>query len=159
MQIAPFCTATGLSRDTVRFYIKRGLLTPSFNASNGYADFDHDQVERALVIKTSQALGFTLKEIATLSAEWEAVGDDPQWQLKLMQERLASLDAQAKKLRALRSYFAAKISWLEAGVDAPYPLVPKSLRANGATECRASAIKPRAASPETKAHRGSMRSR
>lgn len=159
MQIATFCTATGLSRDTVRFYIKRGLLTPSFNASNGYADFDHDQVERALVIKTSQALGFTLKEISTLSAEWEAVGDDLQWQLKLMQERLASLDAQAKKLRALRGYFAAKISWLAAGTDAPYPLVPKSLRVAGAAECRASAIKPQAASQETTARRVSRLSR
>lgn len=146
MQIAAFCTATGLSRDTVRFYLKRGLLAPTFNAANGYADFDQAQVERALVIKTSQALGFTLKEIATLSAEWEAVGDDVQWQLRLMHERLAALDAQARKLRALRSYFAAKIRWLEAGAEAPHPQLPRSLGMGDAAECRASAIKPQAAS-------------
>lgn len=147
MQIAAFCTATGLGRDTVRFYLKRGLLTPTFNGGNGYADFDEAQVERALVIKASQALGFTLKEIATLSAEWEAVGNDVQWQLRLMQERLASLDAQAKKLRAMRSYFLAKIRWLEAGAAGPYPQLPMSLRTSEASECRATAMKPRAASP------------
>lgn len=155
MQIAAFCTATGLGRDTVRFYLKRGLLTPTFNGNNGYADFDDAQVERALVIRASQALGFTLKEIITLSAEWEAVGDDLQWQLRLMQERLASLDTQAKKLRAMRSYFLAKIRWLEAGAKGPYPQLPMSLRNSDATECRATAMKPQAASPETKARRGS----
>lgn len=135
MRIAEFCTSTGLSRDTVRFYVKRGLLTPEINTGNGYADFDGAQVERALVIKTSQALGFTLKEIAALSAEWEAVGNDVQWQLKLMRERLVGLDAQAQKLRSLRSYFASKIRWLEAGADAPYPDLPKSLRVGRASAC------------------------
>lgn len=143
MRIAEFCTATGLSRDTVRFYIKRGLLTPEINTGNGYADFDAAQVERALVIKTSQALGFTLKEIATLSAEWQAVGNDVQWQLKLMRERLAGLDAQAQKLRSLRRYFASKIRWLEAGSDAPYPPLPKSLRVDSGSACVPAKARPR----------------
>lgn len=135
MRIAEFCTATGLSRDTVRFYVKRGLLTPVINALNGYSDFDGAQVERALVIKTSQALGFTLKEIAALSAEWEAVGKDVQWQLKLMRERLAGLEVQAQKLHSLKGYFESKIRWLESGPDAPYPALPESLRVTTASGC------------------------
>ena len=138
MLIAAFCTATGLSRDTVRFYIRRGLLKPTINSANGYADFDELQVERALIIKTSQALGFTLKEIAALSAEWEALGHDRQWQLRLMRERLASLDEQARKLRSLRRYFVDKIRWLEDGATAPYPTLPKSLHAGRSTACTSS---------------------
>ena len=55
MLIKGFCEATGLSRDTVRFYVRRGLLSPAIGsgAGNRYQVFDAAQVERAKVIKAA----------------------------------------------------------------------------------------------------------
>jgi len=123
MLIAEFSKATGLGRDTVRFYIKRGLLTPQVGVSgtNRYQSFDAGQVERALVIREAQSLGFTLREISTLSDEYERVGMTLARKAELMRERLAEVDAQAAKLRRLRRYFALKLEWLEAGAEGEPP--------------------------------------
>lgn len=123
MLIAEFSKATGLGRDTVRFYIKRGLLTPQVGVSgtNRYQSFDAQQVERALVIREAQSLGFTLREISALSDEYERVGMTLARKAELMRERLAEVDAQAAKLRRLRRYFAAKLEWLEAGAEGEPP--------------------------------------
>jgi len=129
MLIAEFAKATGLGRDTVRFYIKRGLLTPQVGVSgtNRYQSFDAQQVERALVIREAQSLGFTLREIGTLSDEYERVGMTLARKAELMRERLAEVDEQAAKLKRLRRYFAAKLEWLEAGAEGEPPafLKPK----------------------------------
>ena len=62
MQIGEIAAATGISRDTLRFYEKRGLLAARRGA-NGYRDYPPDAVEWLRYIRTAQQLGFTLKEI------------------------------------------------------------------------------------------------
>jgi DNA-binding transcriptional MerR regulator len=116
MLIAEFAKVTSLSRDTIRFYVKKGLLTPEVGRSgtNRYQSFDDEQVERALLIREAQALGFTLREIGALSEEY-ARGMSLARQAQLMRERLAAIDEQAVRLKRLRRYFASKIDWLEQG--------------------------------------------
>ena len=117
MLIAEFTRATGLSRDTVRFYVKRGLLHPKVGTggSNRYQSFDADQVERALIIRNAQALGFTLKEIAALDAEYNLKGMSLQRKIELMLERVALIDQQMTRLRGMRRYLMRKVAWMEAG--------------------------------------------
>jgi MerR family transcriptional regulator, copper efflux regulator len=117
MLIAAFTRATGLSRATVRFYVKRGLLHPVIGAggSNRYQSFDADQVERALIIRNAQALGFTLKEIAALDAEYNLKGMTRQRKAALMMERVALIDEQMAKLHGMRRYLMKKVAWIEAG--------------------------------------------
>ena len=62
MQIGEIAAATGISRDTLRFYEKRGLLTARRGA-NGYRDYPPEAVDWLRYIRTAQQLGFTLKEI------------------------------------------------------------------------------------------------
>ncbi|MRV76514.1 MerR family transcriptional regulator [Duganella sp. FT92W] len=62
MQIGAIAAATGLSRDTLRFYEKRGLLTAR-RSGNGYRDYPPEAVDWLRYIRTAQQLGFTLKEI------------------------------------------------------------------------------------------------
>lgn len=113
MLIAEFARATGLSRDTVRFYIKRGLLRPQVNG-NRYQSFGAEDVERALIIRNAQALGFSLKEIAALDSEYQR-GMSLERKIGLMRERLELVDAQLARLRGMRNYFRRKIAWMEAG--------------------------------------------
>ena len=121
MLIAEFARATGLSRDTIRFYVKRGLLAPVIGA-NRYQSFDADQVERAILIRNAQALGLTLKEIAAIDAEYNFHGMSRARKAQLMRERVTVLDQQIEKLRGMRRYFLKKVAWIEAGEKGAPPV-------------------------------------
>ena len=121
MLIAEFVRATGLSRDTVRFYIKLGLLRPVVGG-NRYQSFDAEQVERAVIIRNAQALGFTLKEIAALDAEYNVSGMSLQRKTGLMLERVAQIDQQMDKLRGMRRYLMKKVAWMKVGEIGPEPV-------------------------------------
>ncbi len=75
MLISEFARATGLSRDTIRFYVRRGLLRPlagNKGGSNPYQVFTNEHVQMARTIRMAQSLGFSLREIAALNAEYQA---------------------------------------------------------------------------------------
>ncbi len=57
-----------LTTDTVRFYEKKGLITPNFRANNQYRYFDEHALKRLIFIKHCRDLGMSLKEIETLIA-------------------------------------------------------------------------------------------
>jgi DNA-binding transcriptional MerR regulator len=123
MLIARFAKLTGLSRDTVRFYVKRGLLKPEVGRSgtNRYQSFDATDVDRALLIREAQALGWSLREIGRFGAEYERGDLSDARKIELLRERLDAVERQAAKLRAMRRYFQRKIAWLEAGARGDPP--------------------------------------
>ena len=114
MLIAEFARATGLSRDTIRFYVKQGLLRPVVSASgtNRYQSFDMEQVERAAIIRGAQALGFTLKEIALLDTESKSSRAIRQRQLVVMLERINCIDRKISELRKMRRYLMKRAAWI-----------------------------------------------
>ena len=105
MQIGEIASATGLSRDTLRFYEKRGLLRARRGA-NGYRDYPADMVQLVLYIKTAQRLGFSLGEIGnSVGALWQAPDPDSavtqllQDKLNLIETRIAELDQLRQELQ------------------------------------------------------------
>jgi MerR family transcriptional regulator, copper efflux regulator len=75
MLISEFVRATGLTPDTVRFYVRRGLLKPltgSKGGSNPYQVFTDEHVQMARTVRMAQSLGFSLREIAALNVEYQA---------------------------------------------------------------------------------------
>ncbi len=54
----------GVSVDTVRYYERRGLVTPTHRASSGYRHYRPDTVDRILLTRRLQSLGMTLDEVA-----------------------------------------------------------------------------------------------
>lgn len=146
MLIAEFSKVTGLSRDTIRFYVRKGLLQPEIGRSgtNRYQSFDGEQVERALLIREAQSLGFTLREISALSDEYARGDLTIARQIELMRERLAAVDEQAVKLQRLRRYFASKVEWLEAGAVG----TPPSFSAGATPGCGMTARTRRGRAPD-----------
>ena len=63
MRIGTLAQATGLSRDTLRFYERQGLLQARRRA-NGYRDYPPGLVVLLRFITQAQDLGFSLREIA-----------------------------------------------------------------------------------------------
>lgn len=124
--IAEFCKRTGLTKDTVRFYVRKGLLHPTVGASgsNRYQTFAGEDVARALLIRFGQQLGFTLREIVALEAEFGDSAMPVLRQREMMIERLTGVERQIESLQGLRDYFRSKIAWLDAGaVGTPPPFV------------------------------------
>ena len=144
MRISDFAKATGLSRDTIRFYVKRGLLQPviGIGGSNRYQDFDGAQVDRTLLIRQAQRVGFTLREIIALGAEYADGKLTPARQARLMRERIGMIDEQMEKLVQIRHYFERKIDWLDAGAKGIPPAFSDiAVLANGSVDACAVALR------------------
>lgn len=133
MLIKEFCEATGLPRDTVRLYVRRGLLKPDIGSaqSNRYQVFDDAQIERARTIKMAQALGFSLREIAQIGAAYDRDGLAAADRAEIIRARLEALDEQAGMLSAMRGYLAQKLAWIEAGEQGTLPALGSPRGRNG----------------------------
>ncbi len=124
MLISAFARATGLTPDTVRFYVRRGLLLPETGTKGGgnpYQIFDEKQVEAARVIRLAQSLGFSLREIAAFNDELRAGTLTRERSVAIMTEQLAKVEEKAGQLQAMAAYLRAKVAWLEQGSEGPEP--------------------------------------
>jgi len=122
--ITEFARATGLSRDTVRFYVRRGLLAPlagNKGGSNPYQVFTNEHVQMARTIRMAQSLGFSLREIAALNVEYQAKRLTPSRGAEILSGQLARLEEKAAHVNAMIRYIRAKLAWLDAGSKGPEP--------------------------------------
>ena len=68
MWIGEVSRITGLSKDTIRFYEKKGLLQVVRSSSeyNNYKVYTSDHLHRLQLIRKAKQFGFTLNEISDL---------------------------------------------------------------------------------------------
>ncbi|MDZ7937173.1 MAG: MerR family transcriptional regulator [Rhodoferax sp.] len=67
MWIGELSERSGVSRDTIRFYEKRGLLQARHrDADSDYRVYDASSVQRLAHIQQLKGVGFTLQDIASL---------------------------------------------------------------------------------------------
>ena len=117
MKIGELSAQTGLSRDALRFYEKRGLLR-STRGSNGYREYPLEAVEWLGYIRMAQGLGFSLAEIEAdlpLLNAARGNGDQAPQQTdaalrELLHSKLASIDARIAGLGALRAQLAERLA-------------------------------------------------
>ncbi|RFP35199.1 MerR family transcriptional regulator [Duganella sp. BJB476] len=122
MQIGEIAGATGLSRDTLRFYEKRGLLRARRSA-NGYRDYPPEAVDWLRYIRLAQALGFTLAEIeADLPLLAAPESSAPQLRAAL-ERKLEDIDQRIEGLHALRGELARRLG--ESMAACPLQATPK----------------------------------
>jgi MerR family transcriptional regulator, copper efflux regulator len=124
MLISEFARVTGLTRDTVRFYARLGLLQPQTNGKGGrhpYSVFTRKDIQAAEVIRISQSLGMSLKEIAAFNEELREGHLTSERRVEIMNAQLARLEAKATELKTMISYVRAKIDWLTGSQRGPEP--------------------------------------
>ncbi|MBT0585255.1 MerR family transcriptional regulator [Alteromonas oceanisediminis] len=63
MKISVFEKKVGLSRDTIRYYEKIGMLTPPRRSANGYRVYSHVQMDELAFIQKGKSIGFSLDDI------------------------------------------------------------------------------------------------
>lgn len=71
MKIGELAKAAGVSKDTVRHYVERGLLSATKDPENGYQVFSSRSLSRLRFIKSAQALGFKLDDIQIIFQDAE----------------------------------------------------------------------------------------
>lgn len=87
---------------TLRFYESRGLIEPAGRTASGYRLYDDSVFERLAFVKKSQAVGFTLDQIAWIIAEARE-GRRPCAEVrKMARQRLNELDEKLAELRRYR---------------------------------------------------------
>jgi DNA-binding transcriptional MerR regulator len=74
MKIAEFEQKVGLSRDTLRYYEKKGLLSPPKRGANGYRYYGKEQLHELAFITKGKAIGFTLTEIKQGYQRYKTLG-------------------------------------------------------------------------------------
>jgi DNA-binding transcriptional MerR regulator len=124
MLISEFARQAGLSVDTVRFYIRRGLFEPDTNGKGGrnlYQVFNDEHLRQAKMIRMAQSLGMSLKEIAAIGEEYRAGGISTARSIEIMSAQLERLQAKQAELAAMSAYLAAKLVWLKAGAEGTEP--------------------------------------
>ena len=124
MLIGTLATLTGLSRDSLRFYEKRGLLQAR-RADNGYRDYPEEAVQWLGYVRTAQQLGFTLAEIAA-DLPLLAQGRDAGPALRAaLARKLADIDERIAALQGLRADLAGRLAETpETGASCPLRPAP-----------------------------------
>lgn len=93
---------------TVRYYERRGLLTPFARRESGYREFSPVDVLRIRFIKNAQQLGFTLSEITDLLAlhiaeqsVCESVKGRAETKIEEIKNKVADLQKMRRTLQSL----------------------------------------------------------
>jgi len=115
--------ASGLSRETLRYYEKMGLLKPQRRASNGYRLYAADDLQRLEFIFKTKKAGFTIRKIRELlefKRQKHATGrlgrDIAREQIKHLDEKVAAL----QEVRVILEDFAKRCE--KDGLDNPCSL-------------------------------------
>lgn len=105
MRIGELCRQAGVSRDTVRYYERMGLLDKATqpNVSNTYKCYSALALQRILLIVHAKALGFTLAEIRDVIDVWDGPGFGTEQKVACLQAKLKELDEKSHALSALRA--------------------------------------------------------
>ena len=113
--IGQLAKAVGVNIQTVRYYERLRLLSPSARRPSGYRIYGEDEERRLRFIKNAQALGFTLQEIAellNLSVTSTVRCGDVQ---RRAQAKLMHVEAKVRDLQALARSLRKLIRTCRAG--------------------------------------------
>jgi MerR family transcriptional regulator, copper efflux regulator len=89
MKVAEFENAMGISRETLRYYEKIGLLTPPTRGANGYRVYGKVQTQDLHFIERGKALGFSLLEIKNGLERYKTLGKMcPEFRQQLVNKKI-----------------------------------------------------------------------
>ena len=112
MLIGELARRAGVSRDTVRFYQRSGLITCGSRRAGSriYRDYPDDALERLILIKQAKSAGFTLREVKYF---FDLYGSDvdaisPEEQKKIINTKLSEIENRLWQLRTIKTYLLAQ---------------------------------------------------
>jgi MerR family transcriptional regulator, copper efflux regulator len=109
---------TGVSKDTIRFYEKLGLIVGSSREAGTrlYKEYGPETVERLAMITQGKGLGFTLSEIKQLLDDWGSGALSKRDQIQVIERKIEEIVQKREKLDAIEAYLVTKLSKLNEDV-------------------------------------------
>ena len=124
MSISQLARSAGVGVETVRYYQRRGLLPdprPQKTGVSGIRHYGPDEERRLRFIRSAQAAGFTLEEIAEL-LHLDSTDDRPRARA-MARSRIEALDARIAELERARQSLAKLAKDCAAGGKGPCPII------------------------------------
>ena len=114
MKVSELARAAGVTAETVRHYVREGLLEPRRHPDNGYQLFERGDLERLRFIHRARNLGFGVAEIREILAHADQ-GDSPCPMVRdLLASRLPEIRARIEELQALAARMEQALeTWAE----------------------------------------------
>lgn len=132
MLISEFAAATGLSVDTVRFYVREGLLSPKRGRKggiHGYQEFGPRELRIAAGIRLGRELGLSIADIKAFIAKRRSEPASRADTVHMMQAHRVRMETRVRELQGLIAHLDAKIAWMQG--DADEPAAPHTATARG----------------------------
>jgi MerR family mercuric resistance operon transcriptional regulator len=127
--IGGLAKAAGVGVETVRYYQRRGLLAEPARPPGEIRRYSSEDVKRLRFIRSAQAAGFTLREIAELIAL--DASDDRVRVRALAESRVAAIDDKIEELREARDALARLASDCARKRGGPCPILAAFDRGGG----------------------------
>ena len=108
MRIGQLAAQAGYSVRTIRFYEQSGLLPIPDRTSGGYRDYGQDAVIRLRFVRSAQALGLSLAEIAEVLRIRDHQGPPCSYVAELIETHIRAVETRIKMLAALRDELRAR---------------------------------------------------
>ncbi|MBQ0732530.1 MAG: MerR family transcriptional regulator [Oleispira antarctica] len=100
LTVSQLAKQLSISADTVRHYVRSGLINPERDPSNGYKRFHSEDVKRLHFILQAKSLGFSLADIQTI-IDQASFGESPCPQVRIIMDvRLKETAAKIAKMQA-----------------------------------------------------------
>jgi len=124
MSISQLARSAGVGVETVRYYQRRGLLPdpqPQKTGARGIRHYGPDDERRLRFIRSAQAAGFTLKEIAEL-LHLDSSQDRARAR-EMARARIEALDAKIAELQRAREALSRLAKECASGGKGPCPII------------------------------------
>ena len=120
-RIGELARVIGVSRDTIRYYERRGLLPSVVRDRNGYRRYPAAAVARVHLIRRAMAIGFSVDDLGVILRERDRGGIPCRRVRALAQDKLDALDAQLARLTTLRDELDGILRAWDAQIESTPP--------------------------------------
>lgn len=112
MLIGELVERSGLSKDTIRFYEKKGLITIDRKSrrENNYKEYSDRVLDKLLLIRKLKDLGFTLNEIDTFLELWREEDASCENLKFSLENKIVLVNEQLQKLAELKDRLSISLT-------------------------------------------------
>jgi len=117
MLIGELAEITGCTRDTIRFYEKKGLIhnLHTRDETNNYKIYNKQTVDRIMLIQQGKTFGFTLKEIQKLIEDLDKGLVSADYMLEVCKDKLNTVKQKERDINIIKNHLEEKIKILSLG--------------------------------------------
>ena len=124
LRIGELAAQCGVSRDTIRFYEREGLLPRPKRSASRYRVYAAEDAGRILFIRQAQLIGLTLEDVRELiRLETLKTPGECRRVAALLRERIEAIDRKLTDLRAFRRRLAHSLQQCDSADGETCPVV------------------------------------